>query len=101
MPHCHISHEPVERISFEHLRHQSHPQPGAKFLPVESNNAGAFLAPMLQRVKAEVSQLRRFRVIENSENAAVMLGIIYGHITYWISPTQTKAMDQKTARAQS
>src|SRR5262249_9720575 len=35
-----------------------------------------FLAPMLQRVQAEVRQLRCFRMVVNPENAAIMFWII-------------------------
>ena len=47
----------------------------AKRLAIECDNARAFLPAMLQRVQPEVSQLRRFRVIKNPENAAVMFWV--------------------------
>jgi len=60
----------------ENLRHEAHAVVLVKFPLVATDDAGAFLAAMLQRVKAEVGQFGGIRMAENAEDSAVMFGII-------------------------
>jgi hypothetical protein len=50
-----------------------------KFSFVAGDDAGAFLAAMLERVKTVVGEFRGIRVAENAEHAAVMFGIVSLH----------------------
>src|SRR6187399_2368074 len=60
----------------QNLRHQSHAAMGAELIAVRSDDAGAFLPTMLQRVKAVVSQLSGIRVAVNAEDTAVMFWVV-------------------------
>src|SRR5206468_10002463 len=46
-----------------------------KLFAVATDDARAFLPPVLERVEAIVSQLRGTRMAENAEDAAVMFGV--------------------------
>ena len=49
---------------------------GVELLAVGGDDARAFLAAMLQRVEAVVSQLRGVRMAVNAEDAAIMFRIV-------------------------
>ncbi len=73
-----VADEVVENLRIvENLRHEAHAVVFVKFPVVASDDAGAFLAAMLQRVKAEVSQFGGVRMAENAEDSAVMFGIMW------------------------
>jgi hypothetical protein len=46
---------------------------------VAGDDAGAFLAPMLERIESVVGQFRGIRVAENAEHTAIMFGVILLH----------------------
>ena len=65
----------------EYIRYQSHSFMGIDLFVAGNGNAGAFLAPMLERVNPEVSDAGRFGMIENTEQAAGLarsLGLSHG-----------------------
>ena len=61
----------------ENLRHEAHAVMLVKFPLVAGDDAGAFLAAMLQRVKAVVGQFGGVRMAENAEHTAIMFGIMW------------------------
>jgi len=65
----------LQRAALEHLRNQPHAFEFMKRLAVRRDNSGAFLPPMLERVKAVVSQFRGARMAINAEDAAVMFRV--------------------------
>ena len=69
-------------------------------LAIVGDDAGAFLAAMLQRVEAEVGQLRRFRVIENAEDAAVMFWIVLLHYVF-LRPQANQSNEPENRRDES
>ena len=73
----HVADEVVQDFrAVEHLRHQAHAVVLEKLPVVAGDDAGAFLAAMLERVKAVVGQFGGIRMAENAEHAAIMFGII-------------------------
>src|SRR5687767_1923664 len=83
MPNRHPAGQPFQDVPFEHLRDESHAQMRAETFAIARDDAGALLAAMLEGIEAEVSQLRRFRMVENAENAAVMFGIVLLHQVFF------------------
>jgi len=47
-----------------------------EFLTVARDDAGGFLAAMLQRVKAEIHEIRGFRMAEDAEDTTVVVEVI-------------------------
>jgi len=60
--------------------------------PVARDDAGAFLAPMLERVEAVIGEFGRVRMTENSEHAAIMFRVVLLH-------RRVKDMQQPKRRA--
>jgi hypothetical protein len=52
------------------IAHQAEPSLGVKSLPVEGDNAGCFLTPVLEGVQPERRDRGRVRVAEDAEDAA-------------------------------
>ena len=72
----HGADEVMEDIAFEDLGHEAHPPVGVKMFSIARDDAGAFLAAMLESVEAVVRKLSGVRMAENTEDATIMLGII-------------------------
>ena len=74
----HIPLQSGQLLFVKHIRHQTHalvfPDPGA----VGNDDAGALLAPVLQGVQSEISQLGGLRVSEDPENAAFLFQLTVG-----------------------
>src|SRR5258708_15018118 len=66
----------VKYFSIKDLRNQSHPTMHAELFSVRYHNAGALLAAMLQRVQPVVGQFGGIGVAVNTENAAIVFGVI-------------------------
>src|SRR5437016_9090497 len=66
----------MQNVSFENLGDQSHAPVSVELFAVRGDNAGAFLAPMLQGVQAIVRQFRRVRMAVNAENSTIMFRIL-------------------------
>jgi hypothetical protein len=49
---------------------------GAEIFPVAGDDAGAFLAAMLEGIKAIVGKFGGVRMAENAEDTTIMFGII-------------------------
>jgi hypothetical protein len=58
------------------LRHETHAPVDAKLFAVAGDDAGAFLAAMLERVKAVVREFGGVGMAKNAEDAAIMFGVI-------------------------
>jgi hypothetical protein len=71
----HVADEMVEDFAVENLRDEAHAAVGAEIFAVAGDDAGAFLAAMLEGVEAVVCQFSRVGVPENAEDTAVMFGI--------------------------
>ena len=66
----------MENFRVKNLRHETHAMVLEKFSIVAGDDAGAFLAAMLQRVKTVVGQLGSIGMSKNAEHAAIMFGVI-------------------------
>jgi hypothetical protein len=82
MAHRHCTSQSLQALAGENLRDQSHPFVRPKLGAIETNNARALLAAMLQGIKTIVGEFSRIRMVKNTENAAVMLGIIH-HVLFF------------------
>src|SRR5882724_7669005 len=63
----------VQNIGRENFFDFAHGAVGVEFVAVAGDNAGGFLAAMLESVKAEIDELCRFGVAEDSDDAAVVV----------------------------
>src|SRR5262249_16459392 len=90
---------PLGPILFsENLGDQPHAAMDMEFpLRVERDDAGAFLAAMLQRVKAVTGEFGRLGMAENAENSAVMFRIVPHGIRCSPGPRKTRATDREWA----
>jgi hypothetical protein len=52
-------------------------------LAVGNSDAGAFLPPVLEGIKAQIRQFRRLRVTINREDAAVVMKPVFGERIHW------------------
>ena len=75
MPHRHVPDQAVQDIALEDLGHQAHALVLAELAAVAGDDAGTFLATVLEGVEAEVGELSRVRVAKNPKDAAVMFGV--------------------------
>ena len=66
----------VKDFPVGNLRHQAHAVVREKSAVVAGDQAGAFLAAVLQCVQAVIGQFSGVRAAENAENAAVMFGVV-------------------------
>ena len=69
----------LERFFGECLVHVAHRFRQANLLAVGSGDAGALLTAMLQRIESEVREVRRLRMAEDAEDAAVVLKFVARH----------------------
>ena len=76
----HVADQVMENFRVENLRHQTHAVVLEKFSIVAGDDAGAFLAAMLQRVETVVGELGGIGMTKNAEHAAIMFGIILHHL---------------------
>ena len=66
-----------ELVRLEDIRHEADPAVrGEHFLVVGADDAGAFLAAMLQRVEAEVDELGGLDVAKDAEHATLVLHMV-------------------------
>ena len=73
----HITDEIVKNFGvIKDLRHQAHAVVLVKFPLMATDDAGAFLAAMLEGVKPEVGEFGGVRMAENAEDSAIMFGIM-------------------------
>ncbi len=75
----------------ENLRHQAHRLVQGHAPAIARSDARAFLAPVLEGVKAEIGQLGRVLVTVNAADAALMGGlapfkIFHDHSLCWVVP---------------
>ena len=80
----------------ENIGHVAHSLFGVDALAVAGGNAGAFLAPVLQRVQGEIGELRCFRMAVNGRYAALLVEfIVFGiHvINFWINGISVRHVD--------
>src|SRR3954452_11811964 len=66
----------VEDIAAKDLRNEPHPFMSAELFSVRSHDAGAFLPAVLQRVEAVVREFGGIGMPINTENTAIMFGIL-------------------------
>ena len=66
----------MQDVALEDLRDQPHAFMGVELFAIGGDDARAFLAAVLQRVKAVVSQLRGVRMAVNAEDAAIMFRVV-------------------------
>ena len=67
----HVAFQPFDhRPRGEVVADQAHPAFGMKVAAVEADDAGRFLAPMLERMKAERRERRGVGMIEDTKDAA-------------------------------
>ena len=72
----HFADQFMQLFPFKNLRNQSHALVLKKMRAIAGNNAGTFLAAMLQRVEAVVGELGGVGVAVHAKNTAVMLGVM-------------------------
>lgn len=72
----HAADEAVEDFAVKNLRHETHSAVDAKLFAVTGDDAGAFLAAMLERIEAVVRQFGGVRMSENAEDTTIMFGVI-------------------------
>src|SRR5256885_4387658 len=63
----------VQNIGSENFFDFAHGAVGVEFVAVAGDNAGGFLAAMLESVETEIDELRRFGMAEDSDDAAVVV----------------------------
>src|SRR5882724_3995898 len=63
----------VQNIGRENFFDFAHGAVGVEFVAVAGDNAGGFLAAMLERVETKIDKLCRFSVAEDSDDAAVVV----------------------------
>ena len=61
-----------ERVFAEGVRDLSHRAGNSQLLPIGGGNARAFLAAMLERIEAEIGEVRGLRVAEDAEDTALV-----------------------------
>ena len=66
--------EPVQNSLVKNFRHKAHGLVFQDLFPVGGNDAGAFLAPVLQCVQAEIRQLGCLLVTVDGKYAAFVFG---------------------------
>jgi hypothetical protein len=71
----HVADEMMQDFAVENLRDEAHAAVGAKIFSVAGDDAGAFLAAMLEGIKAVVHEFGSIGMTENAEDTAVMFGI--------------------------
>lgn len=71
----HAASQLAKDMFVEHLGHETHAFVGAELAIVAGDDAGAFLAAVLQGVEAVVAELGSARVPVNAEHATVVLGV--------------------------
>ena len=69
----------VQRGPVERLRHMPHGPRRVQALAVAGGDAGALLAPVLQRIQPETGQGRRLRVSKNAKDAAFVVELVVVH----------------------
>src|SRR5712692_3873683 len=86
VPRCRITrvpdgrapHKAAERVLSKHFGHMPHAFMADQALAVRGDDAGAFLPPVLESVKAEVGELGGFRVSVYSKHAAIVVELVLG-----------------------
>jgi hypothetical protein len=68
--------DPRQFVRLEYIAHQSNAPVRRQHTILGADNPSPFLAPMLQRIQAEVNQLGRFFVAENAKNATFLPGTV-------------------------
>src|SRR5437879_6434403 len=66
----------VQNIGRKNFFDFAHGAVGVEFVAVAGDNASGFLATMLKSVEAEVDELCRFGVAEDSDDAAVVVKVV-------------------------
>src|SRR6185436_5224241 len=83
----------------ERIGHVAHRAGRAHALPVGGDDAGAFLAAVLQRVQAEVGEVGRFGVAEDAEDAAFVLELIEHRSSYFTLPGRRSVAQSPSTRS--
>src|SRR5579884_264957 len=76
MPDGHIPRQAADTLWREDVGHMAHLLVAVHLAPVAGRDSRAFLAPMLQGVKSEVSQISCFGMAVNSEDTALFVELI-------------------------
>ncbi len=71
-----VAGNPVQLVGPEHIGHESHAPMRGEFAFEAADDARAFLAPVLQGVQAQVNEFRRFRMVNHTEYAAFLAGVV-------------------------
>src|SRR5712691_10749602 len=65
-----------KHAGLENLFDFAHRAMEMELIPIAGNNAGGFLATMLQRVKAEIGEVSRFGMAEDAEDTTLVVETI-------------------------
>src|SRR5258705_222338 len=77
-----VAGKPREHLGLKNIRHQPHGFFQMQFAPVARNDSRRFLAAMLQRVEAEIRELRGFGMAEDSTHATVIVETVVFDLNY-------------------
>ena len=66
----------LQPVLGKHIGHQAHGLFLVKLLPVVGDDAGALLPPMLERVQAEIRQIRRFFVAVDADDSTFLMKLV-------------------------
>src|SRR5260370_3722365 len=77
-----VAGKPSEHVRLENIRHQPHTLFESQFASVTRNDSRRFLAAMLQRVKAQISELGGFGMAEDAAHAAVVVKTVVFDLNY-------------------
>jgi hypothetical protein len=70
-----VADELMQNVAVKNLGDEAHAAMGAKLAAVTGDNAGAFLAAVLQGIKAVISKFGGIGMTKNAEDTTVMFGI--------------------------
>ena len=79
----------MKDFAVENLRNQSHPPVDVELRAVGGDDTGAFLAAVLEGVEAVISQFGSVGMAENTEDAAIMFGIVV-HLLHRVLTTSAR-----------
>ena len=77
MPHCRITGKRLQGRLIEDISHQPHSFMALGFALFAGYDPRALLPPVLKSIKAEISEVRRLGMAENSKNTTFFSGSIY------------------------
>jgi hypothetical protein len=78
-----MSRQAFDDIGGKDLVHVAHALLAGQGLAVGNSDAGAFLPPVLEGIKAQVRQFGCLRVAIHRENPAVVMKLVVGERIYW------------------